>query len=138
MGLSTFCPVEEFMFYASIVFVVNKKDEVLILKRSNRGSFPGVWALPGGKGEPGESPEETAVREVMEETQIQLSLDSLLFLHKMVTGEKEFYFFFSKVDNQKPVIDEEHEDWLWIDKGGVEEACGIPTDPEIWAKFRAL
>ena len=68
------------MFYASIVFVVNKKDEVLILKRSKKGSFPGVWALPGGRGEPGESPEETAIREVREETKIQLSLDSLLFL----------------------------------------------------------
>mgnify|MGYP003331964432 CR=1 FL=1 len=56
------------MFYASIVFIVNKKDEVLILKRSKIGSFPGIWALPGGKAEPGELPEETAIREVMEET----------------------------------------------------------------------
>jgi len=126
------------MFYASIVFVVNKKDEVLILKRSKKGSFPGVWALPGGKAEPAESPEETAIREVREETKIELDSDSIFFLHKMVSGEKEFYFFCSKVGDPKPIIDHEHEDWLWIDKGGVEEACGIPTDPEVWAKFRAL
>lgn len=126
------------MFYASIVFVVNKKDEVLILKRSDLGSFPGVWALPGGKAEPGELPEETAIREVREETQIGLNFDSLFFLHKMVNDEKDFYFFWSKVGDPKPVIDDEHQDWLWIDKAGVEEACGIPTDPEVWRKFKAL
>ena len=126
------------MFYASIVFVVNKKDEVLILKRSKSGSFPGAWALPGGKAEPGESPKETAIREVREETKIELNSDSILFLHKMINGEKEFYFFCSKVGDPKPVIDEEHQDWLWIDKAGVEEACGIPTDPEVGRKFRAL
>jgi mutator protein MutT len=126
------------MFYASIVFVVNKKDEVLILKRSDLGSFPGVWALPGGKAEPGELPEETAIREVKEETQIGLNFDSIFFLHKMVNDEKDFYFFWSIVHDPKPVIDHEHQDWLWIDKAGVEEACGIPTDPEVWAKFKAL
>ena len=126
------------MFYASIVFVVNKKDQVLILKRSHMGSFPGLWALPGGKAEPGEEPKETAIREIEEETKIQLPPDSLLFLHKMINGEREFYFFCSKVDDPKPVIDDEHDDWLWIDKAGVEQACGIPTDPEVWVKFKEL
>tara|TARA_B100001094_G_scaffold300862_2_gene326649 strand:+ start:1514 stop:1894 length:381 start_codon:yes stop_codon:yes gene_type:complete len=126
------------MFYASIVFVVNEKDEVLILKRSKIGSFPGVWALPGGKAEPGELPEETAAREVMEETQIHLPSDSLFFLHKMINGERDFYFFWSKVGDPKPVIDHEHQDWIWIDKAVAEEACGIPTDPEVWIKFKNL
>jgi 8-oxo-dGTP pyrophosphatase MutT (NUDIX family) len=33
-----------------------------------RGKKPGTWALPKGKIDPGESPAETAVREVFEET----------------------------------------------------------------------
>lgn len=126
------------MFYASIVFVVNKKDQVLILKRSKKGSFPGLWSLPGGKAEPGELPEETAIREVEEETKIQLTQDSLLFLHKTINGEKDFYFFWSKVHDPKPVIDNEHDDWLWVDKTEVERVCGIPTDPEVWVKFKGL
>ena len=126
------------MFYASIVFVINGDDKVLVLKRSKSGSFPGVWALPGGKAEFGELPEETAIREVREETQIELPSDSLFFLHKMIQGNKDFYFFWSKVGDPKPVIDDEHQDWLWVDKDKVEKSCGIPTDPEVWAKFKGL
>jgi 8-oxo-dGTP pyrophosphatase MutT (NUDIX family) len=33
-----------------------------------RGKSPGTWALPKGRIDPGESPEQTAVREVREET----------------------------------------------------------------------
>lgn len=127
------------MLYASIVFIINESGDVLILKRSdNSNSFPGVWALPGGKAEGNETAKETAIREVGEETQIHLMEDKLNFLHKTVSGEKEFWFFWSSVKRANPVIDEEHKDWLWIDRWGVKEACGIPTDPEVWEKFMAL
>jgi 8-oxo-dGTP pyrophosphatase MutT (NUDIX family) len=40
---------------------------VLVLKRAARGTNPGQWALPGGRLEPGETPEQAAVREAEEE-----------------------------------------------------------------------
>ena len=36
------------------------------------------WALPGGRMDPGETPEETALRELSEEVGLQLSLDRVL------------------------------------------------------------
>jgi 8-oxo-dGTP pyrophosphatase MutT (NUDIX family) len=39
-----------------------------------RGKKAGVWALPKGNIDPGESPAETAVREVLEETGIEARL----------------------------------------------------------------
>ena len=127
------------MLYASIVFIINKNDTVLILKRSDDSlSFPGRWALPGGKAEPGESAKAVAVREVREETQIYLGEGDLNFLHKMVNGEKEFWFFWATVDSAFPVIDEEHQDWLWVGRDEVRKCCSIPTHPEVWRKFEAL
>lgn len=127
------------MLYASIVFIVNNFNDVLILKRSKDSlSFPGVWALPGGKIEEGETPEEAAIREIMEETQINLNPDNLNFLYKELQGEKEFFFFSAFSDFIIPVIDSEHEDWLWIDKGGLKEACAIPIPDKVWEKFEAL
>jgi 8-oxo-dGTP diphosphatase len=35
------------------------------------------WELPGGGAEPGESPDETAVREVLEETGLRVAIDRL-------------------------------------------------------------
>ncbi len=37
--------------------------------------FPGAWVLPGGHIDPGEGFEECAIREVFEETGIQIEMD---------------------------------------------------------------
>lgn len=46
-------------------FIVDSEGKVLLVKHTY-GHLN--WELPGGGGEPGESPEETAIREVKEET----------------------------------------------------------------------
>lgn len=44
----------------------------LLLKKATRGISAGKWNAPGGKIEPGESPEENARREVREETGLRI------------------------------------------------------------------
>jgi acetyl-CoA carboxylase carboxyl transferase subunit beta len=48
--------------------VVVGTDGRVLLVRRGRAPAKGDWSLPGGKLEPGESPEEAVVREVREET----------------------------------------------------------------------
>jgi 8-oxo-dGTP diphosphatase len=47
--------------------VVLGRDCVLMVKRA-RAPFAGLWSFPGGRAKPGETPEETARRELLEET----------------------------------------------------------------------
>jgi 8-oxo-dGTP pyrophosphatase MutT (NUDIX family) len=42
-------------------------EQVLFLKRGDGGDFPGYWGFPGGHTEPGETSEDTATRETIEE-----------------------------------------------------------------------
>lgn len=56
------------------VFIRNKAGEILLEKRSDNG----LWGLPGGKVEPGETIEETAIREVKEETGFNVKIVKLL------------------------------------------------------------
>jgi len=44
------------------------EGRVLVQKRPLGGAWPGLWEFPGGRIEPGESPEEAVVRELEEET----------------------------------------------------------------------
>ena len=47
-------------------------DKLLLIKRATV-PFKGYWALPGGKAEPGETVEQTIVREVKEETGLNIA-----------------------------------------------------------------
>ncbi|MFT8322891.1 MAG: NUDIX hydrolase [Bacillus sp. (in: firmicutes)] len=54
----------------SVVILLDAKKNILLQQRTHP---EGVWGLPGGLMEPGESTEETAVREVYEETGLTVS-----------------------------------------------------------------
>jgi len=47
--------------------LVDADRRVLIARRPAGGSMPGLWEFPGGKVEPGETPEEALLRELKEE-----------------------------------------------------------------------
>lgn len=55
-------------------FVVNEKSEVLLIKRTDNG----MWALPGGCQDLGESPRACAERECLEESGYQVRVTRLL------------------------------------------------------------
>jgi mutator protein MutT len=60
---------------ASIIAL--RRDAVLMVERAN-GLFAGLWSFPGGRIEPGETAEQAARRELLEET--GLSIGPLLCL----------------------------------------------------------
>ncbi len=65
---------------ATICHIIRGKK--LLLKKATRGISEGKWNAPGGKLEPGETPEECAKREVLEETGLRVSG---LFYHGTLT-----------------------------------------------------
>lgn len=52
--------------------VLEKKGRWLIAKRKKGDRFAGFWEFPGGKMEPGETPEEGLARELLEEFGIRV------------------------------------------------------------------
>ena len=56
----------------------HRSPHILITKRLPNTFYPGYWELPGGKIEPGESPEAAAVREAREELGIIVTVTATL------------------------------------------------------------
>ncbi|KAL1863247.1 hypothetical protein Plec18170_000079 [Paecilomyces lecythidis] len=103
------------------VFVINKDGKfVLGIRKGSTGS--GTWAVPGGHLEFGETFEECAAREILEET--GLALEDLRFLtatNNVMKAENKHYitiFMGGTVVGDKPepqlLEPEKCEGWEWV------------------------
>jgi len=99
------------VFKAAMVVVFNEKRDILLLKRFGDSNWmPYKWGIPGGHVEEGETAEQAAIREALEET--NLSLQNIFELEE----KKEVMVYYStSFDNgEKLKIDYEHTDWAWV------------------------
>ena len=86
----------------------------LMCKRSAITPFPHTWATWGGKAELGETPEQTAIREVFEETGCRIEGEVLHVFHfDMQTFS--FHTFLAVVEDEfVPHINNEAEEAVWM------------------------
>jgi len=87
----------------AVLCYLRHRGHTLMIHRNSRPDdiHYGKWNAPGGKMEPGETPDECAVREVLEET--GLSIDSPE-MHGVLTfpafdGEEDWYVFVFTADS---------------------------------------
>lgn len=57
--------------------VIFDRGKVLITRRPDDKRHPGYWEFPGGKVDPGESPEEALIREIREELGAGIMVDEI-------------------------------------------------------------
>ena len=62
------------------VTIISRDGKVLLVRRANQPGY-GLWSVPGGYVDRGEVVEEAAVREVREETGLEVKIDRLLGLY---------------------------------------------------------
>jgi 8-oxo-dGTP diphosphatase len=66
---------------ASSDIILEEDGKVLLIRRGGDGPFAGEWALPGGHMDEGETFEETARREMKEETGLDVELQRLVGIY---------------------------------------------------------
>src|SRR5690606_21949077 len=52
--------------------LIDADRRVLIARRPEGKPMAGLWEFPGGKVEPGETPEDTVIREILEELSVRI------------------------------------------------------------------
>lgn len=88
--------------------IVIKDGLVFIQKRPPYGVWAGLWEFPGGCLEPGETPEETVVREIREETELPVTVREKIAVvkHSYTTCRVTMHGYFCdpQTDAPAPVL----------------------------------
>lgn len=98
--------------------IKNENDEILILKRHPKSrTDPEMWELPGGKVESGEFFDEALVREIKEETNLDVEVGDFAEAVQNDYSHKRTVQLIMYLDNVKGdvKISDEHTDWMWAD-----------------------
>ena len=61
-----------------VVAAIIRRGDKLLATQRGYGEWKDYWEWPGGKREPGETPEQALAREIQEELDAQISVDKLL------------------------------------------------------------
>ena len=85
--------VQKPVVLVAAVALVDRDGRVLIARRPPEKSMAGLWEFPGGKIEPGETPEAALVREVQEELGITIKPPCLSPLTFASHDYEDFHLF---------------------------------------------
>jgi mutator protein MutT len=105
--------------------IFNDKDELLLVRRAENDNFlPGIWELPGGGTEYGETPEQGLSREIMEECGITITILDPFGAGDYFMGKRDtemqrieiIYLCSMNPSDQKVKLSHEHTEYAWISK----------------------
>jgi len=127
--------------------VVIKEGKALILQRSEKEkTFPGLWELPSGKKEDLEKTEDALLREVEEETGLEIEIVGQVsvfdYSHKGGDEIRDFtqINFLARILGKPDVkLSKEHQGYAWVGEGDIDRYnLTKQTEEAIARAFDAL
>lgn len=124
----------------AIVFYRAKDNIKVLLVKNNNGRY---WSFPKGHIELGEKEEETAVREIKEETDLTVKIiDGFREISDYCPFgkiRKRVVFFLAEAENDTVKIQEsEIEDYIWVDLDKAKQQCNYTNDLKVIDKAKAF
>ncbi|MCR4653473.1 MAG: (deoxy)nucleoside triphosphate pyrophosphohydrolase [Eubacterium sp.] len=123
---------------AAVIKTWNEEGTPLIFAtQRGYGEYKDGWEFPGGKIEPGESPQEALRREIKEELETEISVGELID-----TIEYDYPNFHLSMDcfwceiTKGNLVLKEHEAARWLTKEQLDEVDWLPADITLIGKIR--
>jgi 8-oxo-dGTP diphosphatase len=127
---------------AAIVDDLNRPTTVLSARRTAPPELAGGWELPGGKVEPGESPQDALHREIREELGVRIELGALV--EGPVAGawplgdHYVMQVWLARVTGGEPRPLEDHDQLRVLTRAEMYVVGWLPADLQIMAAVAAL
>ena len=121
-----------------VVAAIIVQDGKILGTQRGHGEFAGQWEFPGGKIEPGETPEEAVVREIEEELSATVSVGKLLTTvdHDYPTFHLHMYCYIAHVEQGKIEL-HEHSAASWLDAQTIDSVNWLPADIAVVEAIKA-
>ena len=119
-----------------VAAVIRNENKIFATKRGY-GEYKGWWEFPGGKIEPGETPQDALKREIKEELDTEISVDELLD-----TIEYDYPDFHLSMDCFRceiisgDLILKEHEAARWLTSESLYDVNWLPADKSLIPKIQ--
>jgi 8-oxo-dGTP pyrophosphatase MutT (NUDIX family) len=129
------------------VVIREQQGELLLAVIRPRGKM--VWALPKGHVDPGETPEQAAMREVREETGLDADLERSLgdiqyfyqFRGKRIHKTVSFFLFRHRggtINDLDPSMRDEVDEARWIPLAGAHRVMAYKGEKDVVTRAQAL
>jgi len=105
----------EASFPSSTLVALHRGGDVLFLRRTGDDAWAGLWTWPGGAIKAGETPEEGAYREILEETGWRATGFKQLAVQtaRSDTHGRNFHLYLANAPYGAPTLNDEHDAWEW-------------------------
>ena len=117
--------------------LIREDGRVLLASRPAGKPYAGYWEFPGGKVEPGETPKQALVREIMEELDTEIKVGELID-----TIEFDYPTFHLSMDCFWAEVTKGHlelkeaEAAKWLTKDQLDSVAWLPADVTLIDKIR--
>ena len=120
-----------------VVAAIIRKDDVMFATQRGYGEWKDWWEFPGGKMEPGETPDEALKREIREELSTEISVDEHLCTVEYDYPDRHLtmHCYLCSLLTETLHLNE-HEAACWLKKDQLDSVKWLPADEEVVKKIR--
>lgn len=120
-----------------VVAAVIRHDNKIFATQRGYGAYKDGWEFPGGKIEPGETPQEALIREIREELDTEIRVEDRIM--RIEYDYPDFHLsmdcFWAEVESGKLTL-LEHEDARWLSRENLDSVDWLPADQELVDKLK--